>query len=243
MSRAVEKYLDRVMVYANRSDEDVASLRNELKDHLTEKAERLMADGVSAEDAVFQAIEDHGSPRVVGYGLRGKFPLVDIRTQGTARGVIAIGPKAVGIFAFGGAAFGVFACGGAAVGLITMGGICAALLFGWGGMAVASWAYAGVGVGVVAMGGMVFGIVAMGGKAFGLWVPAGGSLSNSYFTSADVPEVLRLFDSFLKDPSLWMGATLVMLPILLLSIFIPQYLMHRENRRIRTIEPWAVVES
>ena len=34
MSRALQKYLDRIMIYANRNDSDAPGIREELKDHL-----------------------------------------------------------------------------------------------------------------------------------------------------------------------------------------------------------------
>ena len=37
MSQALEKYLDRIMIYANRNDADATSIREELKDHLLKK--------------------------------------------------------------------------------------------------------------------------------------------------------------------------------------------------------------
>lgn len=69
MSRALQKYLDRVMIYANRNETDAAKIRAELEDHLLKKIADLEATGISREDAVFQAIEGHGHPRTVGCGL------------------------------------------------------------------------------------------------------------------------------------------------------------------------------
>lgn len=73
MSRALKKYLDRVMIYANRTEADAARIRAEQQDHLLKKIADLEGDGLSREDAVFQAIKDHGTPRTVGYGLRKRF--------------------------------------------------------------------------------------------------------------------------------------------------------------------------
>ena len=109
MSEVLESYLDRVMVYANRPEHEEADLRNELEDHLLKKIDDLEGQGLSSVDAIYRAINAHGHPRVIGYGLRRGFPLVDIRSSGTARGVIAIGPRAVGIVACGGMAVGVVA--------------------------------------------------------------------------------------------------------------------------------------
>src|SRR3954468_9573579 len=137
MSQAIEAYLDKVMAYAHLREEGEAKrVRAELRDHLLEKTDVLAAQGTPREDAVYQTLKAHGPASTVGYGLRPKFPLVDIRTVGTARGVVAIGPKAVGIIAFGGLAIGVFSFGGVSIGIVAMGGFVAALLGGWGGMAL-----------------------------------------------------------------------------------------------------------
>ena len=84
MSRALEKYLDRVMIYANRNEADAARIRAEQEDYLLKKIADLEESGLPREDAVFQAIEEHGNPRTVGYSLRKGFALLDVRTQGTA---------------------------------------------------------------------------------------------------------------------------------------------------------------
>ncbi len=233
MSEAIEQYLDRVMLYAHIAEpSQAACVRDEQADHLGEKIERFLAEGVPREDAVFRAIEAHGRPKVVGYGLRPRFPLIDIRTHGTARGVIAIGPRAVGVFAFGGAAFGVFAVGGMAAGVVSFGGLAAALLFTWAGVGVASFAYAGVAVGLVAAGGMAVGVVSAGGYAFGMWVPDGG-IGLSYFNADGVPHWLRALDPFLTNGHLYLSVTtgLVLSYIPLLGL--PQWLLFKERRRLR----------
>ena len=66
MSRALQKYLDHVMIYANRKEEDAAKIRLELEDHLRQKITELEAKGASSEDAVSEAIKAHGSPRTIG---------------------------------------------------------------------------------------------------------------------------------------------------------------------------------
>ena len=73
MSRALQKYLDRVMIYANRNRKDAVRIWAELEDHLLKKIADLEAEGVSREEAVLQAIEEHGHPRTVGYGLHKRF--------------------------------------------------------------------------------------------------------------------------------------------------------------------------
>jgi len=73
MSQTLQKYLDGVMIYANRNEKDTAQIRKELEDHLRQKTVDLEESGLSCEDAVLQAIEDHGHPHTVGYGLRKHF--------------------------------------------------------------------------------------------------------------------------------------------------------------------------
>ncbi len=242
MSRAIEQYLDRVMIYANRAGDEAAQVRSELQDHLLEKIDQLKDEGVAAEDAVFQAIEDHGHPRVVGYGLRPRFPLIDIRTHGTARGVIAIGPRAVGIFAFGGLAVGVFAFGGFALGGIGIGGICATLLFAWGGMAFVPTgvAYAGMAVGLVAIGGLACGVVINGGAGAGLWAPDAHLGIVSYYTAENVPPILRFADGLATNQWLFIYMT-----VPLIALFIPLFIFmlvmtKREERRVGQADPWLV---
>ncbi|MHC4060342.1 MAG: permease prefix domain 1-containing protein [Planctomycetota bacterium] len=168
MSRALKKYLNDVMAYANRKHEDAAEIRAELEDHLLQKVDELEAQGLSREDAIFQAIEDHGSPRTVGYSLRKGFALLDVRTEGTARGFVAIGPKAVGVIAFGGVAVGLFAFGGLAIGAIAFGWLALAALISCGSISLAPM---GAALGLVVLGRIAIGVVAGGGLGVGLWVP------------------------------------------------------------------------
>lgn len=238
MSMAFEKYLDHVMAYANLDEPRAAEVRQELHDHLKEKAERLQEErGLSPEDAVFTAMEDHGDARVVGYGLRPRFPWLDVRTRGTARGVVAIGPKAVGVFAFGGAACGVFAFGGMAVGVVTWGGMVLALLFGWGGLGASlGVGFMGVGLGTVIAGGLVAGIIAAGGTAAGLWVPEAGT-GASYFTEQTVPPAMTFADGLLSDSSTYMMLSMTLLAVFLCVLTAGLLLQERERRRIKRIDP------
>jgi hypothetical protein len=168
MSRALKKYLDHVMAYANRKQEDATGIRAELEDHLLQKVAELEAQDLPREDAIFQAIEDHGSARTVGYSLRKGFALLDVRTEGTARGFVAIGPKAVGVIAFGGVAVGLFAFGGFAIGAVAFGWMAVAALISCGGISLAP---VGVGLGLVAVGRIAIGMIACGGLAVGFWAP------------------------------------------------------------------------
>ena len=168
MSRALQKYLDHVMLYANRKEEDAAKIRVELEDHLRQKMADLQAQGLPREDAVLQAIEDHGTARTVGYSLRKGFALLDVRTQGTARGFIAIGPRAVGIIAFGNVAVGLFAFGNFAFGALAFGAFALAALISFGGISLAPL---GAALGLAAVGRTALGMIACGGLAVGLRVP------------------------------------------------------------------------
>jgi hypothetical protein len=94
----------------------------------------------------------------------------------TARGLVAIGPRAVGaiaiggrargLVALGGLATGVVAIGGVALGVVSLGGLSLGLGLGLGGLAVGALAWGGVAVGGIALGGVATGAVAGGGVAF-----------------------------------------------------------------------------
>ncbi|MBW8038699.1 MAG: hypothetical protein FVQ85_01720 [Planctomycetes bacterium] len=168
MSRALQKYLDQVILYTNRKEEDAAKIRVELEDHLRQKITDLQTQGLPREDAIFQAIEDHGTARTVGYSLRKGFALLDVRTQGTARGFIAIGPRAIGIIAFGNVAVGLFAFGNFAFGTLAFGALAIAGLLSLGGISLAPL---GAAVGLAAVGRGAYGMIACGGLAVGLRVP------------------------------------------------------------------------
>ena len=168
MSRALNKYLDQVILYSNRKEKDAAKIRAELEDHLRQKITDLQTGDMPREDAVFQAIEDHGTARTVGYSLRKGFALLDVRTEGTARGFVAIGPRAVGIIAFGNIAFGLFAFGNIALGALAFGALTIGGLLSLGIISLAPF---GAAVGLAAAGRAAFGMIACGGLALGLQVP------------------------------------------------------------------------
>ncbi len=168
MSRALQKYLDQVILYANRKKAEAAKIRVELEDHLDQKIADLQASGMPREDAIFQAIEDHGTARTVGYRLRKGFALLDVRTEGTARGFVAIGPRAVGIIAFGNVAVGLFAFGNIALGALAFGALTIGGLLSLGIISLAPF---GAAVGLAAVGRAAFGMIACGGLALGLQVP------------------------------------------------------------------------
>jgi hypothetical protein len=168
MSRALQQYLDHVMIYAYRKPDEAAKIRLELEDHLRQKITELEAQGLPGEDAVARATRDHGTPRTVGYGLRKGFPLLDVRTEGTARGVIAVGPKAVGVLAFGNVAVGLFAFGHISLGIIAFGAVALAGSVAVGGVSLAPL---GAALGLAAAGRVACGIIAAGGLAVGLSIP------------------------------------------------------------------------
>ena len=89
MKTMLDRYLDRVLVYANQPASKSEVIRRELSDHRLQKIDDLVSSGVPKEEAMLEALRQHGAPKVIGYKLRGPFPWIDIRSQGTARGVIA----------------------------------------------------------------------------------------------------------------------------------------------------------
>jgi hypothetical protein len=204
MSLALEKYLDRVMIYANRNETDAPKIRAELKDHLLNKIDELQGQGLKYEDAIFQAIEDHGNPRNVGYGLRPGFPWIDVRIKGTARGFIAIGPRAIGVIAIGGISCGILSYGGIAVGLLSLGGLSLALIFALGGFSIApiGLAYGGLAVGLMAFGGLALGITAVGGLAVGLLcLNEYCGYTISYFTAETAPDYIHFVSNIMTGLS------------------------------------------
>jgi tRNA A-37 threonylcarbamoyl transferase component Bud32 len=84
-----------------------------------------------------------------------------------AKGIIAIGGRAVGVFAMGGGAVGVVAIGGGAIGLFAIGGGALGLLVAIGGGALGlGFSVGGLAVGSIAMGGLAVGYYGFGGGAF-----------------------------------------------------------------------------
>jgi len=233
MNSIVERYIDRVLLYANKPEAEAETIRKEMRDHLLQKIEDLCAEGMEREEAVFQALHTHGQPSTIGYRLRGGFPWVDIRSKGTARGVIAIGPRAVGIVAFGGVAVGVVAIGGLAVGVVGIGGLALGLLI-WGGLGIGGICFAGLALGAVAMGGMAIGLVAKGGLAVGAWVPPLGphAVSHSYFTAANVPAWLRSLESVMAGPNFLATHMAIIMPLYGLLLTVMIVLQLRETKRL-----------
>lgn len=236
MSLAIETYLDRVMAYANRTGEEALAIREELQDHLLEKIERLRQ-RMAMEDAVFTAIEESGQPLVVGYRLRPAFPLIDVRIRGTARGVIAIGPRAVGVFAFGGIAIGVFAVGAVSLGMVGIGLVTAAMFFGWAGAAVVPFgvASAGLALGLVSIGVVAVGVVAGGWYATGLW--AAGVNAASFFPYETVPEWIRWIGPYVMSVPEQAYLAFFIVAVVLPVAIVGGRAIHREQLRLERIDP------
>ena len=75
MDQILNKYLDCIISYTKLNKVDSDKIRTELKDHLLKKIDDLKTQGLSQNEAVFKAIEDHGEPWTIGYKLRKKgFP-------------------------------------------------------------------------------------------------------------------------------------------------------------------------
>ena len=238
----LDRYLDRILVYANLPEPKAASVRQELKDHLLQKIDDLTAGGLPREEATLEALRQHGSPKVVGYGLRGPFPWIDIRSQGTARGVIAVGPRAVGIFAFGGFAVGIFSFGGFSVGLFSAGGFALGLLMAWGGFAAGGVVSGGMALGIVAVGGIAAGLVAAGGAGVAAWVPHGWNHhgSTSYYTDANVPAVLRSLEPLLNGAMKFSDHFVIVMPTFLLVLLLINFIQYREIKRVHSGDAWLI---
>ena len=104
------------------------------------------------------------------------WPLVHIVSQAhrqgrkkTARGWIAIGPKAIGGIAIGGFAGGIFAMGGFSISVVGASGFSLGLL-AFGGLAAGGFAFGGLSAGYAAVGGLAVGQYACGGAALGTYV-------------------------------------------------------------------------
>ncbi len=243
MKSLIDRYLDRVLIYANKPDSEAEALRQELKDHLLQKVDDLITDGVPREEATLEALRQHGSPKMIGYKLRDPFPWIDVRSHGTARGVIAIGPRAVGIFACGGVAIGVVAFGGAAVGLFSAGGLAVGLLAAWAGLGLGGIVNAGLAVGIVATGGLAIGLVALGGLAIGAWVPSfwSGGEVHRYYTPENVPPFLKSLEPLLNGCTYFDRHVFTFfLPMYLLVIFSLGYVRYREMRRVSVEDDWLI---
>jgi hypothetical protein len=214
MSQALGKYLDRIISYANCNEAAATKIRAELKDHLLKKIEELEAQGIKHEDAISEAIKAGGNPKDVGYGLRPRFPWIDIRTKGTARGFIAIGPKAIGVIAFGGIACGVVSHGGLAIGLWSIGALTIGLITAIGYLAIspAGWAYGAAAMGLMGTMGL------MGGGILSAGIKGSGSLAVNFVMFARIYSICIL--------------TFLLSCIITLIIHLSAFLSRHKRRRI-----------
>ena len=132
-------------------------------------------------------------------------PLVHITTSqnATAKGIIAIGPKAVGVISLGGLSAGIFSVGGLSVGLLALGG----LAIGGGAIGGAAVAYD------FAIGGIAIAkSLSVGGIAIAKKVSIGGlSIAKlmGYSQSYQIPDSLDEGSAFafsypLYKQSLWL---------------------------------------
>jgi predicted Ser/Thr protein kinase len=122
----------------------------------------------------------------------------------TAKGIIAIGDRAVGGIAIGGAAAGGIAIGGAAVGLLSLGGVSLGVLMAIGGLALGGLAFGGLAVGVVAIGGGAIGLYAYGGTAFGL---------HALGANARDPQAVEFFTPWVGNWMRWLAAIGLGMPL------------------------------
>ena len=65
----IDRYLDQACRQVNGPDSLRAHLRKELKEHLEEAIDALVAEGMSTDDATTKAIEDLGDPEIVRDGM------------------------------------------------------------------------------------------------------------------------------------------------------------------------------
>ena len=87
----------------------------------------------------------------------------------TAKGIIAIGPKAIGVISFGGISVGIISFGGLSIGVLACGGLALALSTAIGGMAIAY---------DIAFGGLaIANSLAIGGLAIAKDIAVGGATS------------------------------------------------------------------
>ena len=106
-------------------------------------------------------------------------PLVHINFglgRRTARGIIAIGNKAIGVVSLGFLAVGLVSLGVLAAGLLAFGAMAAGLL-AFGAISAGLVAFGGIAAGITAFGGVACGVYAMGGAAYAGQIAVGGIAS------------------------------------------------------------------
>lgn len=103
-------------------------------------------------------------------------PLVHVNVglgRRTAKGIIAVGNKAVGVISAGFLSVGVISAGLLCAGVLAIGTLSAGII-ALGAVAAGVLAFGGVAVGVVALGGLAVGVYSIGGAAFASEIAAGG---------------------------------------------------------------------
>lgn len=223
----IELYIGRVLRLAELPKDREAEVREEITSHLSEATEKLMKTGLNSKDATWKAIKQYGHPRVVGSRLRRPWQWVDIRSYGTARGFIAMGPRAIGVFAFGAVAIGVFPVGGLAIGVMGLGGLAIGLM-AWGGFTIGAVAYGGFNIGIVAAGGVAYALVGKAGLTYALLCPvtSKSAVIHSYYTMANAPEYLKALLPLFEIPAFMNRNLWFFMPLLAILSFVPSILMY-----------------
>ena len=239
MIHRLEIYLNQVMAYANLPQAQAESTRNELTDHLLERIDEFEKQGATRDDAVFRAIHDHGRPSDIGYGLRGGFPLIDVRLRGTARGFIAVGPKAVGVFACGIISTGVMSCGVLSFGLFSLGLIAVGLFFGFGCVSGAFFSIGMTAIGIIAVGFNSLGVISSGLNAAGLWVFNGVNTA-SFFTEKTAPDFFLYIGHLCELNAVEVGVSMLpLVAVVGIHLIVSTVLAAREKQRVVGCKSWA----
>ncbi|MEM6885467.1 MAG: permease prefix domain 1-containing protein [Verrucomicrobiota bacterium] len=210
MSKLAPLYLERVFQFAELDPQEHREKWDELEDHLLSSIEAEKQAGLGDEEATLKAIRKMGHPQVIGSRLSRPWRWLDVRATGTARGFVAIGPKAVGVIAFGGYARGFIAIGGLSIGVISNGGLGIGL-FSWSGLSLALISYGGLALGGVTWGGLSAGILSQGGFVTALVSRGGGEVHSFYKSMAAAPEWIQSF-AVLEKVMYWVN---VYSPVLL----------------------------
>ena len=236
MSEAIETYVNKVLTYADPLPKDRDAVEHEVRDHLYTKVERLVQDGVPLEDAVYRAVRDYGPARRAGYGRRRPDRLLDIRIEGTARGVVAIGPRAVGVVAMGGLTCGVVSFGAVSVGVIGFGALTLGLVAACGAVAASPLLATGAAaVGLIAVGQSAVGAIAFGNTAMGL--VAEGQATQ---TPGTAPAWIKALRSWIPTGGLLTGLVVTLHAAIGLATLVPCLLLQaREIKRLKRADPEA----
>lgn len=104
-------------------------------------------------------------------------PLVHIsfgKGMPTAKGIIAIGTRAVGLISIGTFSLGIISLGAISAGLLSLGALSLGLLLSLGGLSVGAVSLGGISVGIFAIGGFAAGVYSIGGIAVASKIAGGG---------------------------------------------------------------------